>query len=75
MGGVAIELFNPPAPDSVRVGWRIPKLEFTLNTRPMGPTGVLVLYQKPILAVRFETMSRQEKTGLARYIFRRLTAT
>jgi DNA-binding NarL/FixJ family response regulator len=75
MGGVAIELFNPPPPDSIRVGWRIPRLDFTLNTRPMGPSGVIVLYQKRILAVRFEVMNRQEKTSLARYIFRRLTAT
>ena len=73
MGGMAIELFNPPATESISVGWRVPKVEFMLNTRPMAPSGVIVLYQKRIIAVRFEQMGRQEKTSLARYIFRRLT--
>ena len=74
MGGVAIELFNPPPTESIRVGWRIPRVEFMLNTRPMTPSGVIVLYQNRVIAVRFEQMGRQEKTSLARYVFRRLTA-
>ena len=73
IGGAAIDLYRPPAAESIREGWRIPALEFNLGARSLAPSGVIILYRKGILAVRFEQLSRQQKTILARYVFKKLT--
>jgi CheY-like chemotaxis protein len=72
MGGMAIELFNPPARGLLQQGWRIPRLEFVIGSRPLAPSALIVLYTGRLLAVRFETMSNQERQHMARYILRRL---
>jgi CheY-like chemotaxis protein len=74
VGGAAIELFNGPADNAIRVGWRVPKLEFNLGTTPLTPTAVIVLYRRRLAAMRFESMTRAERAVLARYVYDRLTA-
>ncbi len=75
VGGAAIELFNGPPDNAIRVGWRVPRLEFNLGTTPLAPAAVIVLYRRRLAAVRFESMTRPERTVLARYVYDRLTAT
>jgi two-component system chemotaxis response regulator CheY len=73
MGGLALELLKPPAEGSIQNGTRIPKLEFTLNSQPLSPTGTAVLMKGNILAVRFEALTEADKNNLARYIYKRLS--
>jgi hypothetical protein len=74
VGGAAIEVYKGPPDAAIRVGWRIPRLEFNLGATPLTPAAVIVLYKRRLIAVRFESMSPAERSVLARYVYGKLTA-
>jgi two-component system chemotaxis response regulator CheY len=73
MGGVAVELFNPSDAELMRPGIKIPKLEFTINAKQLSVSAAVVLIKERVLAVRFLSLSSEDKANLARYIFKRIS--
>ncbi len=75
LGGVAIELLNPPPESQVlAVGSRIAKLQFTLGTKELSPSAIIVLVKANIVAMRFETLNPTDKTALERFIFKQISS-
>jgi two-component system chemotaxis response regulator CheY len=74
VGGVAVELFNPPAPGVLAPGTSIPGIQFTLNRKAFAPPGKVVLFKEQLLALRFDYLSATEKSALSKYVFKRLTS-
>jgi CheY-like chemotaxis protein len=74
LGGIAMELFNPPDGKAFPVGGRIGKLQFALGPRELSPSALIVMFKGNLLAVRFETLNPQDKTILQRYIFKRISS-
>jgi CheY-like chemotaxis protein len=72
VGGVAIELLNPPEPGLLKPGLQIPALQFTLDRRQFAPPGKIVLFREKLLALHFDYLTIAEKTSLARYVFKRI---
>jgi two-component system chemotaxis response regulator CheY len=72
VGGVAIELFNPPEPGLLKPGVQIPGLQFTLDRKQFAPPGKVVLVREKLLALRFDYLTVAEKTSLARFVFKRI---
>jgi len=73
MGGVALELFNPPEEKELQPGRHIPKLQFNLGTNMLSPSGNVVIFKGKVLAVRFDTLSPKDRENLASFIFKRLS--
>ena len=73
VGGMALELINPPPPDQQRQGSHIAKIRFTLSTRQFTPPGIVMLRKATFLALRFQELADKEKAHLARYIFKRIS--
>jgi len=74
LGGMAIDLFNPPTENPFTKGIPIPRLDFALDGKALGPAGSVVVYKPRVLAVRFETMSAAHRQNLERYIFKRISS-
>ena len=74
VGGVAVELFNPPAPNVLTPGAAIPSIQFTLNRKSFAPPGKVILLKEQLLALRFDYLSAAEKSALSKYVFKRLTS-
>jgi CheY-like chemotaxis protein len=74
LGGMAIELLNPPALEALGPGTRVPRLELSLGPRELSPSGTVVLFKAKVLALRFETLPAADKTALERYIFKRISS-
>jgi CheY-like chemotaxis protein len=74
VGGVAVELFNPPAPGALAPGTSIPHIQFTLNRKAFAPPGKVILFKEQLLALRFDYLSAAEKSTLSKYVFKRLTS-
>jgi CheY-like chemotaxis protein len=74
VGGVAVELFNPPAPGVLAPGTTIPSIQFTLNRKSFAPPGKVILLKEQLLALRFDYLSAAEKSALSKYVFKRLTS-
>jgi len=72
VGGVAVELLNPPEPGLLKPGLQIPSIHFTLERRQLSPPGKVVLVRERLLALHFDFLTVAEKTALARYVFRRI---
>jgi two-component system, chemotaxis family, chemotaxis protein CheY len=70
MGGISVELFNPPPPIRMQAGRAIPSLEFALGRRSVSTPGVLVIARGKLCAIRFESIAAPTKDILARYIYR-----
>jgi len=73
VGGVAVELFNPPPAEVLPSGTQIPAIQFTLNRSPFSPPGKVVLFKEPLLALRFDFLTPSETGALSKYVFKRLT--
>jgi len=73
MGGVAIEMFNPPPEGVLPAGKQIAKIEFTLSGSSLSISGVVILLKAKFLALRFGSLSSGNKNALARYIFKRIS--
>jgi two-component system chemotaxis response regulator CheY len=74
LGGLAVELFNPPAPDQLAPGAPIPKLEFALSGKALAPSASVVLCKAKVLALRFEIVNPPDKKALERYIFKSISS-
>jgi CheY-like chemotaxis protein len=74
VGGVAVELFNPPSPGVLVPGTQIPSIQFTVNRKAFFPPGKVVLLKEQLLALRFDYLHSGEKSALSKYVFKRLTA-
>jgi CheY-like chemotaxis protein len=74
MGGVAVELFSPVPETVLRAGLTIPCVNFSLSNKPLTPAAQVVLVKEKLVAMRFESLSADEKSILARYIYRRMSS-
>jgi two-component system, chemotaxis family, chemotaxis protein CheY len=74
LGGIAIELFNPPLAEALAAGAVIQRLEFALGGKELAPSGSVVLYKSKVLALRFDMMSPADKKVLERYIFKSISS-
>jgi DNA-binding response OmpR family regulator len=74
LGGMAVELLNPPPGGPPGAGVRIPQLSIALTGRELTPAGSVVTSQGRTVAVRFETLGDDDRSALERYIFRRISA-
>jgi CheY-like chemotaxis protein len=74
VGGVAVELFNPPKPEVLAPGTPIPSIEFTIGRQSFRPPGKVVLFKERLLALRFDYLSAAEKTAMSKYVFKRITS-
>lgn len=72
VGGVAIELLNPPEPGLLKPGVQIPGIQFTLDRKQFAPPGKIVLFREKLLALHFDYLNVAEKTALAKYVFKRI---
>jgi len=73
VGGVAAELFNPPAEGILQPGTLIDEVQFVVGGKPLSPPAKVILSRGKLLALHFEALSAMEKTSLARYIFKRIS--
>jgi c-di-GMP-binding flagellar brake protein YcgR len=74
LGGLAVELFNPPAAETLAPGVPLAKLQFAVSGKELAPSASVVLYKSKVLAVRFETLSPADKKALERYIFKSISS-
>jgi two-component system chemotaxis response regulator CheY len=74
IGGLALELFNPPDPAALAPGKRVSKLQFSLGPRELSPSAIIVVFKANILALRFEYLAVADKNALERYIFKRISS-
>jgi len=74
VGGVAVELFNPPSPGVLMPGTQIPNIQFTVNRKAFSPPGKVILFKEQLLALRFDYLKPEERSALSKYVFKRLTA-
>ena len=74
VGGVAVELFNPPPSGALVPGTQIPSIQFTVNRKAFAPPGKVVLFKEQLLALRFDYLNTEERSALSKYVFKRLTA-
>jgi DNA-binding response OmpR family regulator len=74
VGGVAVELFNPPPQEALKPLTQIPGIQFSLLRKQFAPPGKVVLFKENLLALRFDFLTTAEKTALARYVFKRIAS-
>lgn len=74
LGGMAIELFNPPADSLFTLGIPIARLDFALGGKALSPAGNVVVCRSGVLAVKFDAMSAPDRQALERYIFKRISS-
>jgi CheY-like chemotaxis protein len=70
MGGLGVELFNPPPPIRMQQGRLIPSLEFSLGRAAIATPGILVTSRGKFCAIRFDKMTAATKDCVATYIYR-----
>jgi DNA-binding response OmpR family regulator len=73
LGGIALDLYNPPDPIHLPTGQRIARIQFSLGPRELSPGGIVVAYKASVLALRFDALSPADKISLERYIFKRIS--
>ena len=74
LGGLAIELFNPPAEGFLSPGSSVIKLQFSLSGKELAPSASIVLYKAKVLALRFDIINPTDKKALERYIFKSISS-
>jgi len=74
LGGIAIELFNPPSEGQLTSGVPLPRMDFALSGKTLSPSGTIVLSKSRIVAVRFDAMSASDRQALEKYIFKRISS-
>lgn len=74
LGGMAIEMFNPPAEGQLATGVPLPRMDFALAGKALSPSGTVVLYKSRILAVRFDALGAADRQALEKYIFKRISS-
>lgn len=74
LGGMAVELLNPPPGGPPAAGVRIPRFSISLTGHELTPPGTVVTSQGRTVAVRFDALGDEDRTALERYIFKRISA-
>ena len=74
LGGMAIELLNPPSGGPPAPGVKIPQLLIALTGHELSPSGAVVTAQGRTVAVRFDSLESADRTALERYLFKRISA-
>ena len=74
LGGMAIDLFKPPAENIFTRGIPVARLDFALDGKALAPSAGVVVYKPRVLAVRFEAMNATDRQSLERYIFKRISS-
>ncbi len=74
LGGMAVELFNPPTPEHLAPGVSLPRVAFSLSGKELSPAASVVLLKARVLALRFESLGAADTAALERYIFRSISA-
>jgi DNA-binding response OmpR family regulator len=74
LGGIAVELFNPPPLELLPTGTPVARLELALAGKELAPSGSVVLYKSKVLALRFENIEAADKKALERYIFKSISS-
>lgn len=73
MGGVAVEMFQPPPENVLKPKRFIPKVQFSLGSHTLIPSAQVVMVRGKFLALRFDSMRSPDRAALARYIFKRMS--
>ena len=73
MGGIAVELLTPVPQSVIHSGVTIPSINFSLSNKPLTPATQVVLVKEKFVAMRFESLSSEERSLIARYIYRRMS--
>ncbi len=74
LGGMAVELFNPPPVQLLVPGTLLSRVTFSLPARELKVSASVVLLKSRVLALKFETMSPTDTAALERYIFRSISS-
>jgi len=74
LGGIAVDLFTPPAEGLLQPGTRISRLEFAIGGRELSPPASVVLLKANVLALRFELMTSADTKSLEKYIFKKISS-
>jgi CheY-like chemotaxis protein len=74
LGGMAVELFNPPPAELVAPGAPLSRVTFTLPGKELAPSASVVLLKARVLAMKFETLSPADAAALERYIFKSISS-
>jgi DNA-binding response OmpR family regulator len=74
LGGMAVELFNPPTDESFTAGTVLADMRFALTGKELAPVASVVMYKSKVLAVRFDALETPDKQGLERYIFKSISS-
>jgi CheY-like chemotaxis protein len=74
MGGVAIELLNPPRENVLKEGIFVYNVQFTLNFKPVNLKGQVVLFKENIAALRFLPYDGGSTRTIAEYILGKMNA-
>jgi CheY-like chemotaxis protein len=74
LGGMAVELFNPPSAELLAPGTPLPKVTFSLPGKELAPSASVVLLKSRVLAVKFETLAAADAAALERYIFKSISS-
>jgi two-component system, chemotaxis family, chemotaxis protein CheY len=74
LGGMATELFNPPAGEPFGAEVSLTHMQIVIGGRELTPSASVVMYKLKVLAVRFEILSPADKKALERYIFKSISS-
>jgi CheY-like chemotaxis protein len=74
LGGMAVELFNPPSAEALCPGAALSRLDFTLSGKSLAPSGSVVLCKANVLALRFDIMNPSDRKAVERYIFKSISS-
>lgn len=74
LGGMAVELLNPPSGGPPGPGALLPSMSIALPGCELEPGGTVVTAQGRTVALRFDSMTASDRTAIERYIFRRISA-
>jgi two-component system chemotaxis response regulator CheY len=74
LGGMAVELFNPPATEIFSSGVMLSQVKFALSGKELSPQASVVLFKSKVLAVRFDSLVPSDKQSLERYIFKSISS-
>jgi two-component system chemotaxis response regulator CheY len=74
LGGMAVELFNPPPEEIFTSGAMLSQMKFALSGKEIAPQASVVLFKAKVLAIHFDSLSQSDKQSLERYIFKSISS-
>jgi CheY-like chemotaxis protein len=74
LGGLAVELYNPPPAELLAPGAPLSRVTFSLPGRELSPSASVVLLKSRVLALKFESLAPADATALERYIFKSISS-